>query len=1123
MYFFNQKTFLKKSNKIFKIMKLSTVILMITAMQIMATGYAQTVSLNLNMDNTSIRDVFREIERQTELSFIFSDDISSLSKEVSVNMKNRDIKDILNQLFKDTDLGYQILNEKLIVVAPKVILQQITVTGTVTDESGDPLPGVNVVVQGTGTGTVTDFNGSYTLQVPNENVNLVFSFVGFLTQEIAMGNRQKIDVILSEESSQIEEVVIVGYGTMLKRDITGAITSLSASDIEQNSGGDLNVALQGKVPGLQITTTSGEPGAGANITIRGASSINGGSEPLYIIDGVPIDAGNINSIDNDATFSPISAINPNDIESIEVLKDAASAAIYGSRAANGVIIITTKGGNNLKLSAPTVTLNHTSSIVSNIRNLDVLNATQFRELYLKAQLIVSPNFAFADWTTNPYSPHYYRSTDWQEIMFKTRYQSVTDLGIRGATESFSYGISLGFRDLQPTIVYTGYKQINARGNFTYKISKMMQGRTTISYSQQDYRRVLTGSNSDFSVISMVVKSNPCYNPYDAETGEVVPLISPTRLLNPLALARDVPYNYKRDWMIVSQNFDFHIAKGLIFSILGSYETGQTEQSKYTPRQFDYTSRLDWGIFQKDFSRRLNNENYFNYIYKAKNYRFNMMAGMSVQKSISDATRLDGSDYIDSKVTSIQSAARIVNLYYTETENSMLSFFARANYSYLDRYIIAGTLRRDGSSRFGSDNRFGYFPSVSFAWRFSDEPFMKWTNKVLYDGKLRASWGMTGNQSIGNYAWQGTYIAGSVGYDDGNTLLFNSPMNSLLKWEKTIQQNIGLDLSFFGGRVNLTADGYNKTTNDLLFNLPVEYNSGFSTVPTNYGSIRNRGMEFLVETVNLANQPVKWTTSLNITFNRSKVMSLPNDEDLIVGVTVARVGEPVGVFYAHKALGIYARDEDNLYVGNNLDVRGKYRRGTSEGDVFVGGDVIWYDADNNGYIDDNDMQIIGDPNPKFVGGIGNTFSYKGFMLNVFVQFVAGNDLMNEFRRDRNSLRFARNTGQDVLRAWKNQGDVTDRPQMIYSDPKLNFRQSSMWIEDGSFIRLKDISLSYTLAPKNFYFKTAKFTLALNNMFTWSNYSGYDPEVNTSTNPFVRGIDAGAFPKSKSFNFGVNLTF
>lgn len=1016
---------------------------------------------------------------------------------------------------------------------------QTKITGKITNSSdGTPIIGATVLARESMRATATDKDGNYSLTLSPVDKFIDVTYIGMQNDQTpVVKGKTNYNFAMKESFNNLEEVIVVGYGTQLKRDVTGAITSLTAAEIEQNSGGNLNTALQGKVPGLSIVTTSGEPGAGANVTIRGASSINGSTEPLYIIDGVPVETSNVTSIDGDATFSPIAGINPNDIESVEVLKDAASAAIYGSRAANGVIIITTKGGQKLGVRPPTISVGHTSSIVTNSRNLDVLNGTQFREIYMESRINQAARNgdtpSFDGWVTNPYNPLVYRSTDWQDLMFRTTYQSRTDVSVSGSSENFSYSVSLGYRDLKPTIIYTDYNQLNTRANFTYKITKAVKGYTSVSYSKQDYRRVLTGNSNLQSVVSTVVKSNPCFYPYDPQTGELLYFIgkfggdSGTR--NPMALARDVPNNFERDWMVLTQYFDFTLYKGLTLRVQGSMESDQSVQQMYTPRVFDSTNGIDKGAYQNNLTRRFLSEDYLSYSYKSKDKRHNLNAvlGMSIQKDNGTTFRLDGQDYVDSKVIQIQGAARYTNLSQTYPEKAQMSFFTRVNYSYHDKYIMSATLRRDGSSRFGANNRWGYFPAASVGWRISSEKFMDWAQGWLQDAKLRFSWGQTGNQSIGNYAWRGSYEAGSTRYDGNSVILYTAPANYNLGWETTTQYNAGLDLSLFGGRVAFTFDAYKKVSDNLLVNLPISYYTGFSSIPKNFGSIENKGLEFLLETVNITKGKFKWRSSFNLSLNRSKVLSLPStgQDDLVFGgISLARVGEPVGVFYTYKALGIYPSDADNVYTGKNAALtKGKYVRGYLDGEPFKGGDVMWYDADGNGVIDDADRVLVGDPNPKFIGGFGNIFSYKQWSLNVFLQFSYGGQILNDFRRDRNSMSMARNTGQDMLRRWQNQGDITDRPRVEYADYMGNFRQSSLWLEDASYLRLKDVTLSYNIKLKKSFVKNVKLQFTAANLLTWSKYSGYDPEVNTSSNPFVQGIDNGAFPKARSYNFGVNLTF
>ena len=567
-------------------------------------------------------------------------------------------------------------------------------------------------------------------------------------------------------------------------------------------------------------------------------------------------------------------------------------------------------------------------------------------------------------------------------------------------------------------------------------------------------------------------------------------------------------------------------KGLDLRVSVSDDISRTNQDSFMPKEFDSnTPARDNGKFPQSEGHTFLNENTLSYNGKFKSHRLNVVLGQSLQQDKTETITLNGNGYIDKSVITIQNASTYTNISRSESERALLSFFGRVSYDWKGRYLASATIRNDGSSRFGKNKRFGTFPSVSMGWRFSDEKFMNFAKGFLRDAKIRGSIGVTGNQTISNYAALGSYTASSNKYDGNVEILYNAMPNDIIGWEKTTQYNIGLDLSFFKGRVVFNADAYVKKTKDLLFDFPVSSYTGFSAVPRNYGSVENKGLEFLLETVNLTGR-FKWKTSFNISMNRNKITELPNNEDIIIGnFSLGRVGEPMGVFYAHRALGVYSKDEDNVYILPNGQ-KDQIRKGASTGDPFKGGDMIWEDIDGNGVIDDNDRVIIGDPNPKFIGGMSNTFSYKGISLNIMMQWSYGNKVMNEFRRTRNAMRTTGNLGQDALARWKAQGDITNFPMIRYQDKMENFRPSSFNMEDGSFLRIKEVTLSYNIPRKwckKAFLKSANVYISGTNLLTWSKYSGYDPEVNTATSAFIRGVDNGAFPKSRSYNLGVNLTF
>lgn len=1002
----------------------------------------------------------------------------------------------------------------------------ITVSGRVVyADSRDPMPGVSVIIKNTNKGSITNIDGKYSISdVPAEGT-LLFTFIGMQEVEIPVKGKTKIDVEMEEKLNILDDVVVVGYGSQMKRDISGAITSFSGEDVSKSSGGSINSALQGKIPGMNITASSGEPSAGATITIRGAASLSGGSEPLYIVDGVPIESGNISSIEGDATFSPLSSLNANDIESVEVLRDAASAAIYGSRAANGVVIITTKGGEKFDIVKPQVQFNHVSSIVTAPRKLDVMNGWQFRTAYKEAR---EKNGMVVDqqWVLNPFHPYYNRTTDWQDELFRTAYQTDNYINLNGSTKGFSYGVSLGYKNLQPIVIHTNYEQLNFRSNFSYKLTENIKGSTRVSYSNSDYTRILSSSSNYYSALRAAVFTNPCFSPYDPETGEMVDWLGQREQRNPLALAEKVPHSFNQHNYTINQTLSATIAKRFTLNTRVSIDTRGTEQSSYQPKFFDSNNPpRDVGKFYTSDRRTLMNENTLQYTRAIKKHRINALVGQSIQADLSEDIYLNGENYVDPIITPIQAAAKYTRISRNESERMMLSYFGRLNYSYAQRYIISLVLRNDASSRFGPDKRSGYFPSASFAWRFSDEPFMKFTKSFLEDAKWRASYGVTGNQATSNYGWQGLYAASSSKYDGNVAIRHDDLSNSKLGWETTTQYNTGLDLTFLNSRIFFSVDAYMKNSDDLLFDFPLSYYTGFSSTAMNFGSISNSGIEFLLETVNIL-RPFKWKTSFNISFNRNKITALPNDEDVIIGeFSLGRIGEPIGAFYAFEALGVYASDEDNVYVSPE-GVVGQYRKGAATGEVFKGGDMIWRDVDGNGVIDDSDRQVIGNPHPLFIGGLTNDFSYKGVSLNVFITWSYGNKIMNEIRRRRNQMLTTNNLGQDALDRWSNPGDVTDFPMIRYGDTMENFRASSFSMEDGSFLRLKEITLKYEL-PRKMLSKTPIDNLSVYvsgaNLLTWSKYSGYDPEVNSSTNPFIQGVDNGSLPVSRSVNFGLSVKF
>ncbi|WP_432713807.1 SusC/RagA family TonB-linked outer membrane protein [Pedobacter sp.] len=986
-------------------------------------------------------------------------------------------------------------------------------TGRVIDETGEGLIGASVRLQGTTTGTATDKNGNFRILL-NPGSTILVDYIGFKGQVINIGDRTTIVVKLVPDAQQLGNVTInVGYGTQKVKEVTGAVGSISAKQMDTHALGDVNTSLQGKIAGLQITSNSGEPGAGATVRIRGASSVNGSSQPLYIVDGVPINSDTYGGglVDDASTFSPLADLNPQNIESIEVLKDG-TASIYGSRASNGVIIITTKSGGNTK--KPEIQFSANASLAEITRKIGVLNGPQFRSAYKDAVF----NFTGVETTkasvVDSLHPYYSKDNNWQDLMYRQALQYKADVSIKGASKenNMNYFVSAGYKDLNPIIRDTRFKQTYAAAKVYYTVTKAISGNTNFNISNNNYNRILTGLSNQ-SAIYQALSTMPVYTPYDPTTGVLIPLLEGSKP-NPIAIA-ELAANQINRWRVFgNQDLRIKFSKSLQFKTTLGVDYSNTEETNFTPQSLLPQGQISSSYLTTGKNNSFINENTLNYNKTlGKNHHLTVLLGQSYQKFQDNKVNIIGKGLIDATITSINGTS-VVSLYNQDIEeHSLLSFFSRANYDYKSKYLFSAVMRADGSSRFGPENRFGYFPSFSAGWRISQEEWFKPLTFVT-DAKIRGSFGITGNQSIGNYAWQGSHY--TVGTYLGNVaIISNGVPNPSLKWETTEQSNIGLDLAFVDNRIRLTADAYLKKTNGLLFDVAVPGSTGYVSVPANFGSLENKGLEFTLSTVNI-DQAFKWNSTFTLSLNRNKVLSLPGNQDFRPNIyNMARVGQPAGVFYGLKSLGVYASDTDNSLP---------YRQGSANGAIYKGGDVIWEDVNGDGIINDSDLQVIGDPNPDFSGGFQNEFSYKNFTLSALLTYNIGNDVFNEVKRNLDASPYDQNLTTDQLRRWRNQGDITDVPRLVKTDPMLNYAISSRFVEDGSFIRLQNLALNYKLSGKvinKLKINNANIGISVVNLFTWGSYSGYDPEVSSSTNALAVGIDRGSFPKTRTYNLSLNI--
>ncbi|OAQ42034.1 hypothetical protein A5893_02660 [Pedobacter psychrophilus] len=1002
-----------------------------------------------------------------------------------------------------------------------LMAQEMVIMGVVKDVGGETLPGVSVKVKGGSSSSQTGINGAYTIKVPNKESILIFSFVGFTDIEKSVSLGTVINVTLEEKLSSLNEVVVVGYGTQKRSEVTGSIGSIKADQIDQFSGGSLNTSLQGKIAGLQITTESGEPGSGATFNLRGVSSINGDSSPLIIIDGVPVNNDTYSSASDGAGFSPLADINPSDIASIEVLKDAATASIYGSRASNGVVLITTKTGAG---TVPTINFSINSSIVGISRKIGILNGPQFRDAFIESIF----NASAAGISTSKVSvidslhPYYSQTQNWQDIMYRNSLQYKADLSVSGASKdkNMNYFISVGYKDLKPVIVETGYKQFTSAARVNYNITDKIKGSTNFNISNYTYDRLNTGGGTG-SVIFRYLITLPVYNPYDPITGQIIPLFEGTKI-SPLAQAIYTENAINRSRLYGKQELTFNIIKGLDFKTSVGLDYSNTETNYFTPSIFQTDGKNVYTDYRPVVNNSFTNNNTLTYQRTFnKNHNVNILLGQEYQTYKSSSYNFRGTDFIDDNITSLAGAGNITSFGHGESENRLLSFFTRLNYNYKSKYIVSLLMRQDGSSRFSADNRLAYFPSISTGWRFTEEAFFKNKN-FLTDGKLRIGYGITGNQGIGDFAAIGAFTKQST-YLGQSSIVQSALDNPNLKWETTKQLDIGTDLQFFKGRVNLTVDYYSKNSEDLLFNVQVPSQTGFGSIPYNFGSLENHGFDFQLDGIVLQ-KAVTWNSIITFGLNRNKVTSLPNGDDYRPNSTsLARVGVPVGVFYGYKSLGVYAKDADNVYKTDANGAAIPYRKGSANGAIYKGGDEIYEDLNGDGVINNLDLQVIGNPTPSYFGGWQNTFTYKNWNFSAFFNYTIGNDVFNSIRRAQDGYQFDANFSTDQLRRWRTQGDVTDIPRLVKTDPMENYAISSRFVEDASFIRLQTVSLGYNLPSKltsRLGIKGANIGVSGQNLITWGSYSGYDPEV-SSGGTLSAGVDNGSFPKLRFYNLSLNV--
>lgn len=994
------------------------------------------------------------------------------------------------------------------------------VSGKITDaRTGTAMSGVTVTVKDGLQGASSGQDGTYSLQGVTDQTVLVFSILGYGTQEINIGRQSVIDVSLQTSFNELEETVVVGYGRQKKRNLTGSIVSVNNEEIGKTALQDPISILQGRAAGVQVMSNSGAPGGEMTIRVRGNSSLNSGNNPLFVVDGIPIESGSLSNLNGTEGFglNPLAAINPGDIESIEILKDAASTAIYGSRAANGVVMITTKRGAEGKA---TVDVNFTTGVSELPRKLSVLNATQYRQAIIDSyNNMDNPEEPF--WTIlDSLSAMNNGDVDWQRELMRVAPQYKVDLSVRGGSKTTQYAWSTSYLDQDGIILNSNFKRLTSRLNTDFNLTDKLKIGQSIAYTNSLNNRINAAGAGNLSVIRELLIRPPIMSMYLPD-GSLNGYSLGRR--NPVGIAKYATNLNKSNRIIGSQYLEYEIIPDLTFRSNLNFDFTSMKEEEFMPTILDYREGYNTGAVRSITNMTWSSESFLRYAKTFnQDHNFSALLGFSLQNWRYDRTGLNGSFFPSDNIKTLNAAGTISNKdadgldINVASEHAMMSYFGRASYDYQGKYLAEVNLRADGSSRFGRQKRFGYFPSASVGWRFSQEDFFN--NGVVNDGKIRFSMGKTGNESIGDYTSQGEFVVGANYLDFSGAAPTVMP-NEALTWETTTQYNAGLDLAFLADKITFTTDFYVKKTDDLLYNVPIPTTTGFSSFTQNIGSIQNRGIEFLLTTKNISREVFSWGTNFNLSLNRNKVLSLP-DELLTNGYIqngsyhILQEGLPIGVFYGWRFDGVYASDADNV----NAVTHG------ASGPVFKGGDPIWYDVNGDHIINPDDRQIIGKAEPKFFGGFGNDFTYKNFSLNVFFQFSYGGDIYSSINQERNSIVRYNNLSTDALHRWREQGDVTDYPRPVRDDPmQTDSRVSSRWVEDASYIKLKNVNLRYTL-PNSLInrigLRKVDAFVTGTNLITWTKYTGFDPDVNSFAGLRV-GVDQGSYPQNRMFIFGLNI--
>jgi TonB-dependent starch-binding outer membrane protein SusC len=1102
----------------------------------------------------TLKEVFADLEKQFSISIIYEESVvagKSVAYKIAPAAKiDQALQEILNpvklQFRKIGKDVYAIIparhmepglparpSEKTIPPVSNMLLpalQQLpavpvfTISGRVTaQENGEGMPGVNVLLKGSSTGTTTNGEGNYTLSVPDAAANgtLIFSYIGYTTEEVAINNQNVINVSLVADIKSLSEVVVVGYGTQKRSDITGSIASINNEEIRNIPATSLDQYLQGKAAGVQVTQASAAPGGGLNVRIRGGSSITAGIEPLYVVDGFPIYNNNSDFIGRRPTGAgqapnALSIINPNDIESIEILKDASATAIYGARGANGVVIITTKRG---KAGQNKIEVESYYGIQTIQRKVDLLNAREYAQLINEVRLNDNPNAAPAFNVDTIQT-----NTDWQDLLFRPAPIQNHQLSLSGGNDNTRYLLAGNFFRQDGIVRGSDFTRLSLRINLDKKFNDRFTVGNNLTVSRSNNNIVI--SDVEGGAVSNAQRMAPFIPAYD-EFGNYTnndfgryPSVN-GNLNSPLYLAEAVT-NQNVGTRILGNVFaDYKIVEGLIFRTSAGADVSFVKDNYFAPVNINRNAIQNNATINAISLTQWINENQLTYARTfAEKHRLDATAVFSLQEQKREFVGAQSFDVPSDRVglndlNASQTNSAQNRTFSSAADWSMVSYTWRINYNYAGKYFLTATVRRDGSSRFGANNKYGTFPSMAAAWTVSQENFLQ-SQTLLSNLKLRASVGRTGNAEIPSY--QSIGVLGTQQYIFNNiTYTGYSPSrlpNPDLQWETTTQFDAGLDIGLLRDRVSMTVDYFIKKTDNMLYDVDVPTTSGFNSFVTNIGNLENRGFEISLNTIN-TDGPFRWTTNFNMSQVRNRVLSLGETSQVISGNVLLRTGESLGIFFGYQTNGIFQNQEE---INNSAQRPGNPLQARL-------GDVRYVDTDGNGIINADDRVILGGGMPDFFGGLTNTFSYKGFDLSIFFNAVIGYEIYNANTQQLLNLNGNFNQMKIANERWTPENPGNTVPRATSSGAGVNNQFSDRFIEDGSFVRLRNASLGYNFPSawlKGVNLQNLRVYVTAQNFLTFTRYSGYDPEVSSTGNNQINfSTDRGAYPSARTILFGINL--